>query len=257
MNYKKVIIESPLAKLAKKLQADLTLMSLSREKTVLSGFNTVYTISPYRTGTTFIASSYGGKISKHQPFHFLSLRELNRDFDQFFVKRLNTLNLKLECSGFWSAYVDKLAEHPVAKELVYICVLRDPSSWITSAVNYYHRPKDKINFDYPNELFWKAIVGVDMRAFTYMKEDKRQSMIEKLIDYYFKYTKSTLKLRNVIYVHLKDLDRFLHVLDTILDERHNLQASFRRQNKNKSYLYKNEDLDTRYKDLTSSWPNWK
>ena len=249
MNLKRIIMSSSLAKQAKEVQAWISALQFSNESEKIVGHRTVYSISPYKTGTTFLAGAYDQKISRHEPIHHLSLKGLERDFDTFFIRRLNTLNLKLECSGYWSAYIEQLSRHSIAKDLQYICLLRKPSAWINSTVNYWHRPWDKIQYDYVTELFWKPKVGITPRKFMYADAQEQEGMIEKLSTYYFKYLRQTQILSNVHYVNLEEIEPFFTVLDEIIQEKADPKKSWRRENKAKEYNYSNEDLDQEYEQL--------
>src|SRR5690554_4116633 len=71
-------------------------------------YPTIYVVSPYKTGTTYLDSLWSDKISRHEPFHFYSLQCLSENFDEKFKKRSNVLKLRLECSGFLSLFITQL-----------------------------------------------------------------------------------------------------------------------------------------------------
>lgn len=167
MNIKRYILKTPFGKFAKNIEARILYAKMVFVKdSEIINHKTVYCISPYKTGTTYLASCFNLDMSKHEPIKHMSLKNLEKDFDSFFIKRLNHLNLKLECSGFWSAYINELAHNKIAKDLDYICILRAPSSWVASVINYWHDPERlKLRFQFGNELFWKKKVGVDLLEF--------------------------------------------------------------------------------------------
>ncbi|WP_370391761.1 hypothetical protein [uncultured Winogradskyella sp.] len=219
-----------------------------------STVRTVLCISPYKTGTTFIAGLFRKEVAKHEPLHYISYKLLDKDFDKYFQKRMAYLNLKLECSGLWSAYVDDLASNATSKDLDYICVLRSPSSWVTSVINYWNEPfMLDFHFDIQNEFFWKNKVGVNLREFNFDRESKtNEEIIEKLISFYFDFTEKTKNIRNLTYIHLHDIKKKISCIEDLLGEKANVKNSWKRQNKNKRFIYKNDEIDNRYKVLTDN-----
>ena len=213
---------------------------------------TVYCISPYKTGTTYLSSSFSTDVSRHEPKHYASYKYLNKNFDKYFVRRLNMLNLKLECSGSWSAYVEELSKNDIAKDLDYICIFRSPSSWITSVINYWNKPSMlSFYFDIPHEHFWQEKVGVNLREFEFDLESKKnQDMIDKLIEFYFDFTEKTSLLNNITYIRLKDVKESIPSVESLINETASREDGWKRANNKKQFTYKNEAIDQRYKDLT-------
>ena len=109
------LLRTPIAKSLKNIQARLLYARLPPLKSKIER-KTVYSISPYKTGTTYLASCFSEEVVKHEPLHHLSLKMLDENFDSFFVRRMKHLNLKLECSGFMSAYLNKLVKNEIAKD---------------------------------------------------------------------------------------------------------------------------------------------
>jgi hypothetical protein len=254
MTVKQMIYKTPLAKFAKDVEAQIQYLGLGQKSDEIQGNRTVYCISPYKTGTTYLSSSFDPKISQHEPYQYLSLRELDRNFDDFFVRRLNKLNLKLECSGFWSAYVDDLANHPIASELEYLCILRSPSSWVTSVINYWNRAYiHSMNFEYLNDRFWKPKVGVDIREILDEQNEANPEMLDKLIQFYFDFTLKTQKLRNIHYVKLQELKGVVPTVASMIDETPDFSKTYAREAKIKIYRYANEDLDRTYWEMTAGF----
>jgi hypothetical protein len=249
---KDYLLRTPFAKSLKNIQAKLTLLRMAPLKSDIE-LKTVYCISPYKTGTTYLASCFSPEISQHEALLHFSLKYLDRDFDSIFIKRMNYLNLKLECSGFFSAYVNELAKNEIAKNLKYICILRPPSSWVTSVINHWHRPEALASvFEYSNELFWVKRVGVNLHDFQIGVDTKKnQEIVDKLIQFYFDFTKKTRLLNNVTYIELKELDEKLSYVESIIGEPPTI-AKKRRKRKapSKPFIYKNESIDKEYEFLT-------
>jgi hypothetical protein len=254
LTLKQFIYRTPFAKMAKEVEATLQYASYINQPLHLEGHKTVYCISPYKTGTTFLASSFDCKAVRHEPDQYLALKRLDENFDEFFVKRMNKLNLKLECSGFWSVYIDQLANHKIASELDYLCIFREPSSWITSLINYYNTPYFKaMKFEYQNECFFKRKVGLDVREIFTSDSQVDQGQINKLIDFYFDFTEKTQKLKNVQYIRLKDLKDNIYAIGDLIGEKPNLSKRWMRKAKEKNFVYRDEELDRKYNQLISTF----
>jgi len=248
-NYQERLMNSFLAKPIKELQALKHYYKLiSHSSKIITGNQTVYCISPYKTGTTFLAAAYAKEIAQHEPMQYLSLKTLDKKFDSFLVKRLNALNLKLECSGFFSAYINELAQHKLAKDFEYIIITRNPSAWINSVVNYWAK-LEYLQNDYINTYFWKQKVGVDLLNFKFKTEPEQDIIIEQLASFYFKYTRQSAKLKNVTYVNLHDVEDYVKTLDTKIGEKAHIRNGKRRVNTEKYYSYKNDKLDKEYETL--------
>ncbi|PQJ15252.1 hypothetical protein BST99_05480 [Aureicoccus marinus] len=181
------------------------------------------------------------------------MKEVQKNFDAFVIQRQNTLNLKLECSGFWSAYIDELHDHPLADEFQYVCILRPPSSWIRSVVNHWVKIKKDMRYDYINELFWKQKVGVDLHQIPNLEGEAQNEQVKILEDFYFDYTNKTRKLDNVDYVWLSQIEEYLPVLNQKIDEVGDPGKSWKRGRSYKVFTYENEALDAEYEKLTSAF----
>ena len=250
---KQKVMLSPMAVPAKRIEAFLQKKQLHKANDRILANGTVYCISPYKTGTTFIASCFNGQIAAHEPLQYLSLKELSVDFNNFFLRRLNTLNLKLECSGFLSGYVEELATHSVAKELTYLCVTRKPTSWVTSVINYWGRSQYVMKrYDFINELFWIPKAGVDLKDFFSMKEEAQEVAIHKLLHFYMDFTKKTEQLQNLIYMPLNKLDSHMASIGEIINEPPSISKAWKRKNNNKMFNYENQKVDAEYELLIST-----
>jgi hypothetical protein len=245
------LLKTPFAKQIRVIERQLIVLKIKRQSVNSITQRTVYCISPYKTGTTYLSSNFNPEISKHEPISFTSYKYLDKDFDRFFVKRLNYLSLKLECSGLWSAYVEELSKNDIAKHLNYICILRSPSSWITSVINYWNKPNE-LDFDIVHECFFKGKLGVDLRQFNFEVDSKtNQFIINKLIEFYFDFTEKTSQLSNVAYMHIEDIQGKLPYIESLLGELSCPKYSWKRTNNKKQFVYKNVAIDEDYKKLTN------
>jgi len=254
MNYlKSYLLKTPLAKPLKETEALLQLRHIASQKTT-SEADTVYCISPYKTGTTYLSGCFNSSISLHEPCQYCSLKHIDRNFDKFFIQRQNFLNLKLECSGYLSSYVEKLSENEFTKEQTYICLLRKPSEWITSVINFWPRPSS-LNFDYINEFFWKNQVGVDFHNFNKCSENEIENNVGCMVNFYISYLENTRALKNVHYVALEEIDNFLPELSELISEEVITENVWKRVNNKKIFNYNNEDIDRNYDRLISDLKN--
>lgn len=245
-NLKKTLLKTPLAKTLKEIEASLDNLKVKKQNSLkLTNNKTVYCISPYKTGTTFLASCYNSTVSMHEPMQYLTFKKIESNFDNFFIKRLNALNLKLECSGFLSAQIDNLSKNKLTKELTYICILRKPTSWINSVINYW-QTLDYLNNDYINDYFWKEKVGVDLLNFKTKKKEEQELIVNKLITFYFNYLKETQKLKNILYFDLNELESNLSIIDKLIDEQSYVNKGRKRQNNIKFFDYQNPEIDEEY-----------
>ncbi|TAI48567.1 hypothetical protein [Flagellimonas allohymeniacidonis] len=242
-------MSSPLAKVAKNSEAFLDAAKVNLSRQPSNKQNTAYLISPFKTGTYYLSSCYKSDYVQQQPMQYLSLKKLDKNFSTFFEKRKDFLNLKLECSGFWSVYLEELANDDLAKNLTYICLLRPPSKWISSVINYWGI-LDYLKFDYLNELFWKNKVGVDLTDFNLKTEKEKAMVLNRLADFYMDFTRKTALLENVIYLDLNKIDEQLPIIDKLIELESQPQKASKNKNKTKSFEYSNPDLDREYKEMT-------
>jgi len=137
------------------------------------------------------------------------------------------------------------------KDLNYIVITWTPSSWITSAINYFDsmNKKMRMNMHYPNVLFFKNKIGVDLDSILNLPDNKRKLSLERLGNFYLDFTRKTKKLKNVYYVNIKEIDTFLPILDELIEERSQTIKNVRNASKNKSYVYKNYELDREYEKI--------
>lgn len=254
MNIKRKLLTSAFAKPAKDIEALLHKQKLKGSTDKITGYRTVYCISPFKTGTTYLTTAFDRKVSDQKSMLYLSMTEFEKDFDGFFLRRLNSLNLKLESSGFFSAYINELASNPVAKELDYICILRSPSSWITSVINFWALPQfQERKFEYITECFWKPKVGVDiLNVLDSNNQLKDNQAINKLMKFYFEYTENTKKLKNMHYVGMKELETFLPTVGKMIGEVPNVQDAWQRKAKEKKFEFKDDALDLEYSKLVKN-----
>jgi len=109
--------------------------------------------------------------------------------------------------------------------------------------------KMRMNMHYPNVLFFKNKIGVDLDSILNLPDNKRKLSLERLGNFYLDFTRKTKKLKNVYYVNIKEIDTFLPILDELIEERSQTIKNVRNASKNKSYVYKNYELDREYEKI--------
>lgn len=253
---KNYLLRTFLGKTIRNLQSFVSYVRIPQLRSKIDR-KTVYCISPYKTGTTYLSNCFRQEISKHEPLHHLSLKALEINFNSFFARRMKHLNLKLECSGMWSAYIKELVENEISRDLEYICVLRPPSAWVSSVINHWHKTMAIYKYEFTNELFWKKKVDVDLYEFQIGVDTKKnQEIINKLIRFYMDFTKNTRLLNNVTYIKLKEIDNNLSIIESLINENStDEQTRSKWKGKDKSFVYKNQSIDSEYEHLTTKLIN--
>jgi hypothetical protein len=130
---KKYLINTPFHRMYKEIEAFLLhfLVKIIKE----SHKKKYYIVSPYRTGTTYLASLWNKDIARHEPAHMYTLKYfVKSNISKTFLKRSALLDIKIEASGAFSLILDKLEK---LDEAEYIYILRPPSDWIKSVINHF------------------------------------------------------------------------------------------------------------------------
>lgn len=248
---KTLVTRTPFIKIVHFIQLSILKKRLAKLDTQTLKLKPVIGLSPYKTGTTYIESCYDKGVSSNDALHHYSLKYGPENFEEFFVQRFNYLNLKLDCTGFWCGYIKELSEHHIAKELNYVYVIRKPSDWVKSTINYFNFNQKNLYFNFINEYFWKQRIGIDVINFYNFDNSRQSHVIEQLITFYFRILKETKLLKNVHYVKLSNIDNIFPVLDSLIDEKANLNKAFKRETseQHKKFEYKNEKVDAAYEKL--------
>lgn len=250
-NLKVLITKTPLIKIVHSIQLNKMRKIVAKEDSSRLSFNPVIGISPYKTGTTYIESCYDDDIASNDAMQHFTLKHGQENFEAFFLQRFNFLKLKLDCTGFWCGYIKELANHPIAKDLNYVFVVRKPSDWIKSTVNYYSFENKNHYFNFINEYFWKGRLGIDIINFHSFNTEKQNEIIDQLNTFYFDVLKNSKLLKNVHYVRLSNIDSVFPVIDDLIDEKANLNKAFKRKTaaQYKKFEYSNEPVDLKYEAL--------
>ncbi|WLD24703.1 hypothetical protein NU10_04770 [Flavobacterium dauae] len=251
----KRLVQSKLHKPIKLIGAWWNKLIIENGSNAEGSVKTIYVISPYKTGTTYIASLWGEQYAKHEPYHMYSLKYLNkRNFTKNFQQRQNKLNIRIECSGFLSACIEKL---PVSTQ--YIFILRPPISWIQSVLNHFFLLKD-LGYNYIDEYYWKKELGYSLQNILLeANQVDLEIMIKDLYRIYLKYIHQCLRHPTVKFVEMKDLDDFAKKLGEEINVTPNFQKSWKRPSK---FRYDKVDVkniinEDAYNELIGSIPKEK
>ncbi len=246
-----IVIKTPLIKVVHAYQLKKLKGLIQKENSNSLITKPVIAISPYKTGTSYIESCYDDQIASNDALQHRTLKQGNKNFEFFFVQRFNFLKLKLDCTGFWCSYIKELANHEIAKDLNYIFVIRKPSDWIKSTINYFSFENKNHYFNFINEYFWKDRIGIDIINFHSFNKEQQNKMIEDLIAFYFETIKNSTLLKNVHYVRLENIDAIFPVIDNLINEKFNMSSAFKRKTalKYKTFNYQNSKLDADYEVL--------
>jgi len=216
--------------------------------------NTIYIVSPYKTGTTYIDSLWNESVSKHEPLQLYSLRGLGQNFEEDFLKREALLDLKIECSGFWSLFLERLPKPETLYKYIY--VLRPPSEWVTSVIKHFYGLRT-IGYNYINDYYWIRLLGYDMLPV--LKNGKEAEIYKLISDLYqinFDILQSALKNQAIFFVNMEDLDSLAIKLGQIIGIEPNFDQSWRRVAKHKPHFKIPLDLemDKKYQIWLKSIP---
>lgn len=223
----KILVHSKLHKPIKLIGAWWNKLIIEKGSNAEGSVKTIYVISPYKTGTTYIASLWDDKYAKHEPYHMYSLKYLNKgDFTKKFRKRQNKLNIQIECSGFLSAWVEKL---PPSNQ--YIFILRPPISWMQSVLNHFFSLKD-LGYNYIDECYWKKELGYSLQdTLVEANQVDLERIVIDLYQLYLKYIHKSLAHPTVRFVEMKDLDDLARKLGKELNVQPNFIKSWKRPSK--------------------------
>ena len=95
-------------------------------------------------------------------------------------------------------------------------------------------------------------VGVDLHEFRIGTNTKKnQEIIDKLILFYIDFTKNTSLLKNITYIKLKEIDKYLPYVESLIHETSTIKNRWQREGKHKPFVYKNQSIDAEYELLTA------
>lgn len=248
------VVYSPLHKPVLEIIAAVIRYRIERSKPVL--YNTIYIISPYKTGTTYIDSLWNNNISKHEPFHLYSLKYLNQNFNNNFRRRSNKLRLKMECSGFLSMHIEKLPQATVENGISYIYILRPPNKWVLSVLSHFSYIKD-IGYNYIDFYYWTKLLNYSM--INVLNSDDKP-MLQKLIDdlfiIYFKLLDDAINNQDIYFVELRNINDLAEYIGAKIGVKPNYEKSWKRKSETifDDIPVNNSEAEERYRSKLSGIP---
>ncbi len=250
--FKRFVLQSRVGSMVQELRAKYHSIGIGFQSEELKNKH-VLTISPYKTGTTFLANCYKNLGNLHEPLHYLSVKYPRFQSQGFFEQRLNYLNLPLECSGFMCRNLSYFKQCTSSK-LQLICLGRYPSQWITSIINYWKLLNDEgyREADYVDCYFWQPILGETIYNF-FLKETRCQEMIlKKLEDFYLEFTQDLQAIPAVRFIMLENVVEHLSEIDELVGAKSNSNTAWQRKNKSSYFKHNNSMCDREYDLLVNN-----
>ncbi len=236
---KSKITHSPLHKPLKNLLALRDKKRINRSKPELTP--TVYILSPYKTGTTYIDSLWEDSVSQHEPCQVYSLRFLDENFELNFKKRASYLNLKMECSGFLSLFLDKLPQADEKNGIRYFYVLRPPSKWVYSVLSHFMLISD-LGYNFIDQFYWHKLLGYSMvEIFKTDNKEELEKLVNDLYKVYFELLEKAFANRDINFVKIEHLNDLAEYLEEQFDISPNFDRSWKRRSK-----LKFDKVETKY-----------
>lgn len=160
-----------------------------------------YCLSPYKSGTTYLSSSFMGRI-EHEPLHYATLRRLS-DTD-FLATRHRKLGLALECSGFLAGRLNQLRAFAPDTPVLYL--VRPPDVWAESVVRYFTQLRSRVNYNFVLRDYFDHITVAPLDAWPELEFGDRALALSNLVKFWFSVYEEGLEDRLAKYVMLEDLD---------------------------------------------------
>ena len=243
---KRWLLKSQIGRSARELQALVHLQRIQYSSRVLEQ-NHILCISPYKTGTTFLASCYSNTIASHEPLRYATLRYVNNCKNDLFYRRLRFLGLNLECSGHFSAHAKDL-RCDLPPQIKCCCIGRLPSEWVTSVINYWKiLHVEGLRYrDYIDSLFWLPIIGESLYEFFCQNDIKKETIVTRLERFYLSYIENAIEIPGMLFIPIEQLVDRLPEIDDLVGASSKPVNAWRRTNKDSYFRYENESCDKHY-----------
>ena len=247
--FKRFVLQSRVGSMAQELRAKYHSIGIGFQSEELKNKH-VLTISPYKTGTTFLANCYKNLGDLHEPLHYLSVKYPRFQSAGGFEQRLNYLNLPLECSGFMCRNIDYFKQFK-SSQIQFICLGRYPSKWISSIVNYWKLLNDEgfRKIDYLDCYFWQPILGETIYNFFLKDTNHQETMLKKLEDFYLQFTRDLQEFPALRFIMLENVVEHLSEIDDLVGAKSNSDTAWQRKNKNSYFKHNNSTCDREYELL--------
>lgn len=198
-------LHSPLLKV--RAQRDILALHLMKDNRPTQA----YCLSPYKSGTTYLSSSFAGKVA-HEPIHYATLQRLS-DTD-FLALRHQKLGLSLESSGFLAGRLKQLRTFAPDTPVLYL--VRPPSIWAESVIRYFNQLGSRVNSNFVLRDYFDHVTSIPLDAWPELAFNDRTIALTKLVDFWFTVYEEGLEDDHAKYVMLDDLDRRREEVATFL-----------------------------------------
>jgi hypothetical protein len=186
---------------------------------------TGFCISPYKTGTTFVANIFDPAHARHEPIPYPTMR-WGHDPD-FMHRRKAWLNLKCESFGYHALHAERLSRMFPDDNMVFM--IRDPSDWMRSIFDYFSTGQSWVFFNYGGIYYWSKILRVNTHHFYDLDDEKRQMLVEDLMRFWVKVYRTAETLPNGHIIRLSEADDNIELLEHLFHQKAvNLKTGFRR-----------------------------
>lgn len=207
--------------------------------------DTNYCISPYKTATTFVANLFEGARTRHEPLHYLTLK--NIDDPRFLVRRKRYLRLDLESSGFLSLAAQSLLGECVGRKA--LLIIRDPADWICSVIDHFTAIQRSVSYNYVEELFFARIGAAGVSNFYALPDREKSHVAESLLRFWVETYRAAQQSDRCFIVRLDELGSSIERIEHNFAMKATNRAAWRRENKHRSTLDVRSLVDfTKYAD---------
>jgi len=178
-----------------------------------SGGTRSYCVSPYKTGTTYLASLFKqGHRAAHEPLHFVTLHR--RDDVRFLARRHRALDLDLECSGFLALSQREL--RAAVGDVPFVYLNRDPRRWIRSVLGHFDMLREAVSYNFVARRFFDPLCGEHIDQFHRLDHQARARVSTRLLSMWTECFRVARADPRTLVVRLEDLDdRLAEVEDHI------------------------------------------
>ena len=194
---------------------------------------TNYCISPFKTGTTFVAGLFPQDVSAHEPLAHCTLTHI--DNADFLRRRKAMLNLRVEASGFFSMIAEEFVQQNPDDNILFM--LRDPAAWIGSALDYGRKIRQQVGFSYGRKLYWGRIGVPPLNLFYQSSDQEKQTTIDTMLRFWLRTYDVARRHDNCHMIKLEDLDQKIDELEDFFGMKAvNADTAWRRVNKDRTSI---------------------
>lgn len=221
---KPVLTKTPLHGPLLKLQSAINyrqIMATEPNPDLRTGF----CISPYKTGTTFVANIFDPAYARHEPIPYPTMRWSHDE--NFMHRRKAFLNLKCESFGYHSLHAERFAKMFPNDNMVFM--IREPSDWMRSMFDYFSTKEPWVHFNYGALYYWPKILRGKTLQFYSLEDEQRHILVEDLMRFWVKTYRTAESLPNGHIIRLSEAEDNIELLEHLFHQKAvNLQTGFRR-----------------------------